>query len=305
MNRRCLVVSLLMLTLSSAAYAAGDEAWVSVSKKAQQAAHQQRFTEAESLYNQAITEAKKFGAESSRVGISMSGLAAVYEYKGEYAKAEKLFKQALTIQEKSLGANSTHVATCLNNISSLYARMGQPSEAIAYSERALAIMKKVRGENSPEALMVRQNLAELKTQTGGSSLEELKETLKKRESLLGPDHADVAQSLNSLAQWYFQHEQYSQAEPLYKRSLAICTKKLGPKNQYTLTATQNLGTVYYEEKKFDLAEPLLKEALEGREQALGKEHPDVKHSLEEYAKLLRATGRADEATKLEARAAAM
>ncbi len=153
--------------------------------------------------------------------------------------------------------------------------------------------------------MIQQNMAELKSQTGGSSLAELKAHSRKRESALGPDHADIAQSLNSLAQWYFQHEQYADAEPLYKRSLAICTKRLGPKNQYTLTATQNLGTLYYEEKKFDLSEPLLKQALEGREQALGKDHPHVKHSLIEYAKLLRSTGRVEEATKLEAQAAAI
>jgi tetratricopeptide (TPR) repeat protein len=49
-----------------------------------------------------------------------------------------------------------------------------------------------------------------------------------REKALGPDHPDVAASLNNLAELYRAQGQYAQAEPLYKRSLAIVEKALGP-----------------------------------------------------------------------------
>ncbi len=41
------------------------------------------------------------------------------------------------------------------------------------------------------------------------------------------------------------------------------------------------------------------------EKALGPDHPDVATSLENYADLLRKTGRGDEAAKMEARAKAI
>ncbi len=41
------------------------------------------------------------------------------------------------------------------------------------------------------------------------------------------------------------------------------------------------------------------------ERALGPEHPNVPKVLDNYADLLRETGRADEATKMEARAKAI
>ena len=48
------------------------------------------------------------------------------------------------------------------------------------------------------------------------------------------------------------------------------------------------------------------EAMAGpREKALGPEHPNVAASLENYAALLRETGRADEAAEMEARAKAI
>ncbi len=49
----------------------------------------------------------------------------------------------------------------------------------------------------------------------------------------------------------------------------------------------------------------MKRALAIREEALGPEHPHVAQSLENYAALLRETGRGGEATKMEARAKAI
>jgi tetratricopeptide (TPR) repeat protein len=47
-----------------------------------------------------------------------------------------------------------------------------------------------------------------------------------REKALGPDHPDVAKSLNSLALLYAKQGRYADAEPLYKRSLAIGVKAI-------------------------------------------------------------------------------
>ena len=55
-----------------------------------------------------------------------------------------------------------------------------------------------------------------------------KRSLAIREKALGPDHLDVAQSLDNLAQVYREQGRYAEAEPLYKRSLAIREKALGP-----------------------------------------------------------------------------
>ena len=53
------------------------------------------------------------------------------------------------------------------------------------------------------------------------------------------------------------------------------------------------------------AEPLIERSLATRENALGSQHPDVAESLENYAALLRDTGRGTEAGNMEARAKAI
>jgi tetratricopeptide (TPR) repeat protein len=55
----------------------------------------------------------------------------------------------------------------------------------------------------------------------------LKRSLAIYEKALGPNHPDVATSLNNLAELHRTQGQYSKAEPLYKRSLAIFEKVLG------------------------------------------------------------------------------
>ena len=50
------------------------------------------------------------------------------------------------------------------------------------------------------------------------------------EKALGPEHPDVASSLNTLASVYKSQGRYGEAEPLFKRSLAIWEKVLGPEH---------------------------------------------------------------------------
>ncbi len=60
--------------------------------------------------------------------------------------------------------------------------------------------------------------------------------------------------------------------------------------------------LYKNQGKYAEAEPLYKRALAIFEKPLGPEHSDVAQSLENYAALLRKTGRTTDAAKMEARA---
>jgi tetratricopeptide repeat protein len=49
-----------------------------------------------------------------------------------------------------------------------------------------------------------------------------------REYLFGPDHAEAAASLNTLALLYVAQAQYGKAEPLYVRAIGTDEQTLGP-----------------------------------------------------------------------------
>ncbi len=67
----------------------------------------------------------------------------------------------------------------------------------------------------------------------------------------------------------------------------------------------NLAALYHVQGRYADAEPLYKRTLAILEKALGPEHPNVATGLENYADLLRKTGRDAEAAKMELRAEAI
>ena len=113
-----------------------------------------------------------------------------------------------------------------------------------------------------------------------------RETLAIREKALGPEHPDVAQSLNNLAGLYRAQGQYAPAEPLYRRALAIWEKALGPEHPDVATSLNHLAGLYEHQGQYAQAEPLSRRALAIREKALGPEHPNVATSLNNLGFLL-------------------
>lgn len=110
------------------------------------------------------------------------------------------------------------------------------------------------------------------------------------EKSYGNDHPNVATSLNNLAELYKTQGQYSLAETLYKRLLAIREKSLGLDHPDLAMTLNALGWLYNIQERYDKAEPLLKNALAIREKALGPDHPDVAESLVSLAGLYKYQG---------------
>ena len=111
-----------------------------------------------------------------------------------------------------------------------------------------------------------------------------------REKVLGPDHSDVAESLNNLAELYRTLGDYTKAEPFYKRSLAIYENVLGPEHPYVAISLNNLARLYHSLGAYTKAEPLYKRSLTIREKVLGPNHPDVAESLNNLAVLYKSLG---------------
>ena len=112
-----------------------------------------------------------------------------------------------------------------------------------------------------------------------------------REKLLSPDHPDVADSLNSLADLYRTQGKYDEAEPLFTRALAIREKAFGPDHPDVATTLNNQAELYSEQSQYALAEPLFTRALAIREKALGPDHHDVAKTVNNMAVLYLDQGR--------------
>ena len=102
------------------------------------------------------------------------------------------------------------------------------------------------------------------------------------EKALGPDHPDVAVSLNNLAGLY----QPKRATRMLNRLQTVVDnseKALGPNHPNVAFSLNNLAALYASQGRYADAEPLLKRALAVRETVLGPSHPDVAASVNNLA----------------------
>ena len=123
-----------------------------------------------------------------------------------FRAAESFFKRSVEMREHVLGPDHPDLAQSLNNMAALYNDRKLYSKAEPLYERALKIRLKVR-------------------KLTYSTFEGfLKRSVEMREHVLGPDHPDLAQSLNNMAALYNDRKLYSKAEPLFERALKIRLK---------------------------------------------------------------------------------
>ena len=106
-----------------------------------------------------------------------------------------------------------------------------------------------------------------------------------REQLLGPDHPDVATSLNDLAVLCISLRKFDQVEPLCLRALAIQERALGPEHPDVAVTLNDLAMIYYLEGRYEQIEPLYIRAIAIFEKEPGPPHSNTATALNNLAKL--------------------
>ncbi|MGH8489047.1 MAG: tetratricopeptide repeat protein [Gammaproteobacteria bacterium] len=95
---------------------------------------------------------------------------------------------------------------------------------------------------------------------------------------------------------------YAEAEPLYRRALAIDERSYGPEHSNVAIRLNNLALLLKDTDRLKEAEPLMRRALEIDERSYGPKHPRVATDLINLAQLLQATNRLEAAEPLMRRA---
>jgi eukaryotic-like serine/threonine-protein kinase len=107
----------------------------------------------------------------------------------------------------------------------------------------------------------------------------LERSLDTRRRLLGSEHAEVAETLNSLGELYFDLGDYGAAEGRLREALDI-RRRLGPKSLPVAETLNSLASTMQEGKgDYQGALPLAQEALDIRRSVLGNRHRDVAQGL--------------------------
>lgn len=121
----------------------------------------------------------------------------------------------------------------------------------------------------------------------------------------GPESHQAAVSLNDLAMALKALDRLADAEPLYRRAIAIEQKVLGPASSEVAASLSNLGELYRKMGRLAEARDLLKQALNVQEKALGPNDAAIAITVHNLAAVSFAQGQYAEAEALERRALAI
>ena len=119
--------------------------------------------------------------------------------------------------------------------------------------------------------------------------------LQARETILGLEHPDTLNSINSLGLVLMSQGKYEEAEAMHRRDLEGSEKTLGPEHPYTLISVSSLGLVLESQGKYKEAEAMHRRDLKGSEKTLGPEHLDTLTSVSNLGSVLESQGKYKEA----------
>jgi tetratricopeptide (TPR) repeat protein len=125
----------------------------------------------------------------------------------------------------------------------------------------------------------------------------LKEAIQEADKF-GSESARYASSINELAELYRIRGQYAEAEPLFRKALAIRERVLGADDPAVAQSLNRLGLLLRNRGKYSEAEPLFRQSLEIWSKKSSEESSDVAQSLNNLAGDLLDKGKYAEAESL-------
>ncbi len=224
---------------------------------------------------------------------------------GKYDAAEETLERAY---ESALGLQMTTEAASASArlVSVVGLELARPHDGRRWAKDAKPLAK-AAGADDMLALCL-NNLGVVASQQEGK-YEEARDYLERalaiREKALGPEHPQVAGSLNNLGNVASSQGKYEEARDYYERALAIREKALGPEHPQVALPLSNLGNVAGAQGKYEEARGYYERALAIKENALGPEHPDVAMSLNNLGALAYSEGKYEEARGYHQRALAI
>ncbi|KAI6651700.1 Nephrocystin-3 [Oopsacas minuta] len=213
---------------------------------------------------------------------------------GFYQFSEEFYIQAKEIQEeissKDPNPDET-LADILNKLGNFYVDTEQFEKAFEAQSRALCLREEL-ANNAPDKETRDKYLSGMAMCYNGiailcmrqkdydKAVQNFETTLSYHKQALGEVHQLVADTYNNIGSCYYTHKQYVEAINAFNDALKVYNQvysdSLPPDIGGVMT---NLAMCYRYQNDFTQAENLYKEALRIREAALGRDHPDIAHTL--------------------------
>jgi tetratricopeptide (TPR) repeat protein len=216
---------------------------------------------------------------------------------GDYLGAERMFRRALDIDQKTSRPENPELARSLNNLGRVLVKRGKFAEAEQLLQRSLTINEWTLGHDNPIIAANLSNLAGVFLARGQYDKAKLllEGALAIDQKTLGLGDLEVANDLDNLGTLAVNMGNSRGAENLYREALSIREAKLGQDHPLVAITQSNLGAALNYQHKFSEAEPLLVKALALKREKLPANGPTIATTLTNLSTSLAGMGQHEEA----------
>ncbi len=217
--------------------------------------------------------------------------------------AEELFRKAyLKITSKPQFTEDPEVEAFLRlTMGDTFHKLGALLEAETNLRRAVVLRRSVLGLDNLDTLAAQEKLADFLNRAlhRPAEAEPISlETWLARRRLLGPEHLDTLDSMDTYALSLRGQKKLPEAERVGQEGCDICRKFWGPDHERTLTSENNLSTILNEEGKWAQSEKIVRRCYDVRLKKSGPENVETTSCLNNLAMTWYFLGQLDEAEDL-------
>ena len=258
-----------------------------------------RYSDAAPLLERALVlRQASAGAGGMEVAESLESLATLRRWQGQFADAERLYKEALTVARAN-AADSDRVVQIMTGLGQSFSQRGDEKTALTIFDETLTLARERGASERPRAeLLASAGISHRRLGNPVQAEANYREALEIQRRLLGPEHADVGTLLNNLGVLMNATGRYAEAESVHREALKVRQAALGP--AHPLVANSMLNLASSAEKRADPASALMlyKQAADIVRGSLGGDHPRLAAILRNWGVLLGNQQRPAEAVPL-------
>jgi tetratricopeptide (TPR) repeat protein len=195
---------------------------------------------------------------------ALNDLGLMYRDHGDYAKAESLLRESLTMDRRLLGEKHPELAVDLNNLAVALQGKGDLAAAESTLRQALAMQRELLGDVHPDVAATLNNLALVLSDKGDvrGALDAETQSLDTYRKIFPGDNPDVARIMNRRGYWLTEVGNYTAAGRDLQEALAMRRRLFGAENPEIASSLMHVGILQVATGKYS-------EALASGESASG------------------------------------
>ncbi len=238
------------------------------------------FVEAESLLRKCIARIKTSNDPAFYHGVELQAkysFALLMHNKGNFAEAEKSYRDVLQAQQRDLGRDHPAVASVLNTLGTLRMHLGDYERAEEYVRESLEMRVRILREDHPAIADSMLRLALIFLEQGDllRAESQFHEAMQRYIRCYGKKHARVASCLTHLGKTSWRRGEFATAEEFLRDAIKLRREISGEQHPAVAKAMADLARVYVSRGAFVEAESTYREAIrileQHRDQILGRE----------------------------------